>query len=66
VAGADGAAVLVDPTEPDLLAEAMAQLMSQPDRQVAMAAQGRARAARFQWEQTAQQTVAVYRKVLAL
>jgi glycosyltransferase involved in cell wall biosynthesis len=66
VTGADGAAVLVDPTQPDMLAQAMAQLLSQPDRRAAMAAQGRVRAAGFQWEQTARETVAVYQKVLAL
>lgn len=66
VTGADGAAVLVDPTEPDMLAQAMAQLLSQPDRRAAMAAQGRVRAAGFQWERTARETVAVYQKVLAL
>ncbi len=66
VTGADGAAVLVDPTQPDMLAEAMAQLLSQPDRRAAMAAQGRVRAAGFQWERTARETVAVYQKVLAL
>ena len=66
VAGTDGAALLVDPTDIGALAEAMAQLMSQPDRRAVMSARGRARAAGFQWEQTARETVAVYQKVLAL
>jgi len=66
VAGTDGAALLVDPTDIGALAEAMAQLMSQPDQRVVMSARGRARAAGFQWEQTARDTVAVYQKVLAL
>jgi glycosyltransferase involved in cell wall biosynthesis len=66
VAGADGAARLVDPADNDALVEAMAQVMSRPDERVEMSARGRARAAGFQWEQTARQTVAVYQKVLAL
>jgi glycosyltransferase involved in cell wall biosynthesis len=66
VAGTDGAAQLIDPADSDALAEAMAQIMSRPDRRVEMSKQGRARAAGFQWEQTARQTVAVYQKVLAL
>ena len=66
VAGTDGAAWLVDPTDNEALAEAMAQMMSQPDRRVDMSARGRARAAGFQWERTARETVAVYQKVLAL
>jgi glycosyltransferase involved in cell wall biosynthesis len=66
VAGTDGAALLVDPTDIGALAEAMAQLMSQPDRRAVMSTRGRARAAGFQWEQTARDTVAVYQKVLAL
>ena len=66
VAGTDGAALLIDPADIGALAEAMAQVMSQPDRRAAMADGGRARAAGFQWEQTARETVAVYQKVLAL
>ncbi len=67
VAGADGSAArLIDPTNTEALAGAMAQLMSQPDLRASMSERGLARAARFSWEKTATETVAVYKKVLAL
>ena len=66
VAGTDGAAWLVDPEDTSALAEAMAQLMHQPDQRAAMSTQGQHRAAGFQWEKTARETAAVYQKVLTL
>ena len=65
VTGVDGAACLIDPADTEALAQAMARLMSQPDRRASMSEQGRARAAGFRWKKTARETVAVYRKVLA-
>ncbi len=65
VAGRDGAAVLVNPTDTAALAEAMRQVMGDAERRAAMSQQGRARAANFHWAKTAQETVAVYRKVLS-
>ncbi len=66
VAGVDGSAArLIDPTNIEALAEAMAQLMSQPDLRASMSEGGLARSARFSWEKTAKETVAVYKKVLA-
>lgn len=65
VTGSAGAARLVDPADIGALAEAMAQLMSQPDLRASMSAQGLSRAAGFRWEKTAQETVAIYQSVLA-
>lgn len=65
VAGTEGAACLVDPADTGALAQAMAELMDQPDRRRSMAVLGQQRAAEFRWEKTARETVAVYRKVLA-
>ena len=64
VTGTNGAALLVDPTDIEALAEAMAQVINRPDLQVAMSEQGLRRAAQFRWEKTAGETVDVYRKVI--
>jgi glycosyltransferase involved in cell wall biosynthesis len=64
VAGTDGAACLVDPTNTEALTEAMARLMGRPDLRAEMSSQSQARAAGFRWEKTAAETVAVYKKVL--
>lgn len=65
IIGPDGAGRLVDPADPLALAEAMAQLSHDADLRARLARQGLARAANFQWEKTARQTVALYQKVLA-
>ena len=62
---AGDAAVLVDPRRPDQLADALAQLLTSPDVQVSLRAQGLARAKEFQWDRTAQQTVAIYERTVA-
>ena len=64
VVGPDGAGFLVDPTDHAALAEAMDQIMTDPDLQAALSAQGQVRAAHFRWRKTAQETVGVYQKVL--
>ena len=64
VGGTEGAARLIDPTNTEALAQAMAEVMSQADLRAAMGKRGIERAAQFKWEKTAQETVAVYRKVL--
>ncbi len=66
VAGTDGAASLVDPGDDKILAQAMARLSGDPDLRATMAERGLARAAKFGWENTARETVAVYRKVLGI
>jgi glycosyltransferase involved in cell wall biosynthesis len=65
VAGSDGAAYLVHPADTEALANSLAELMNQPDRRKSMSVLGQQRAAEFRWKKTAQETVAVYRKVLA-
>jgi glycosyltransferase involved in cell wall biosynthesis len=66
VAGAHDAARLVDPNDIELLAETLAGVMSQPDLRVRMRENGLAQAAKFKWEKTAQETVAVYRQVVGV
>ena len=65
VAGRDGAARLVNPTEHETLAEAMARLMADADLRASMSERGLAQAAKFRWEKTARETVAIYQKVLS-
>jgi glycosyltransferase involved in cell wall biosynthesis len=64
VTGTDGAARLVEPDDIEGLAQAMAEISNQPARQAEMSARGLIRAAQFSWQKTAQQTVAVYQKVI--
>jgi glycosyltransferase involved in cell wall biosynthesis len=65
VAGPDGSAGrLIDPADPDALADAMADLINRPEQRAAMSQQALARAATFRWEKTAQETVAVYKQVI--
>lgn len=66
VAGRDGTACLVDPTDSEALAETMAGLMGDPAWQALLSERGRLRAARFRWDKTAEETVAVYKKVLGM
>jgi glycosyltransferase involved in cell wall biosynthesis len=66
VAGRDGAACLVDPGDTEALAETMAALMGNPARRALLSERGRLRAARFRWDKTAEETVAVYKKVLGI
>ncbi|MDH3674895.1 MAG: glycosyltransferase family 4 protein [Anaerolineae bacterium] len=64
VTGTNGAARLVEPDDTAALAQALAEVMGQPDLRDTMSRQGRVRAATFSWQKTARETVAVYRKVL--
>lgn len=64
VAGADGTAVLVNPADVTALAQAMQQMMTDPDWRTGIAERGLTRAASFRWEKTARETVEVYRKVI--
>lgn len=65
ITGADGAARLVDPGDVEALAEAMVEIMGRPDMQKTMAKQGRLRAANFNWQKTARETIKIYQQVLA-
>lgn len=58
---AGGAAVLFDPLDVEAIAAAIGAAI---DRRAELAAAGLAVAARFTWEHTARETVAVYREVL--
>jgi glycosyltransferase involved in cell wall biosynthesis len=57
---ADGAAVLVDPSDPEAIAAGLAEAISRRDE---LARLGRERAARFSWERVADETVAVYEEL---
>lgn len=59
------AALLVDPAEPDQLAEALALLLTDAERHANLAERGRQQAARFSWERCARETRAVYDLVAA-
>lgn len=59
------AALLVDPTNTNELAEATYRLLTDEDMRRQCIARGLARAQEFTWERTARATVAVYRHVLA-
>jgi glycosyltransferase involved in cell wall biosynthesis len=61
---AGSAALLIDPLRTEQIASALRTVLEQPSLARALAAQGRARAAQFTWDATAQQTVDVYRLAL--
>ncbi|HVD01166.1 MAG TPA: glycosyltransferase family 1 protein [Candidatus Dormibacteraeota bacterium] len=58
------AALLVDPTDPGRLAEALEAVLAEPERRRRMGAEGRRRALLFTWARCAEETVDVYRDVL--
>jgi glycosyltransferase involved in cell wall biosynthesis len=60
---AGDAALLVDPTRPEALAEAMTSIMSDGELRQRLRAKGLARARAFTWDAVAEQTVAIYRAV---
>lgn len=60
---AGDAALLIDPSAPATLTEAMEQLMREPDLRKTLSDKGLARAAQFTWEETARKTMRVYEKV---
>jgi len=60
------AAILVDPTDVDAIAGALAELATDADLRAVLSAAGVARAARFTWEATARATAAVLRGAAAV
>jgi len=61
---AEGYAPLVDPLDLDGMAKAIAHLMGSPERRAAFAERGVRRAEDFRWDQTARQTLDIYRSVI--
>lgn len=59
------AASYFDPTDTEAMAEAMYQVLSDEERQTEMRARGLAQAAQFSWSGAAEETMAVYQRVLA-
>lgn len=59
------AGLLVDPTDVRAWYDALAEVLTSPDRAATMREAGRARAATFNWQKTAAGTLAVYRRVAA-
>ncbi len=62
---AGDAALLVDPTDPEAVADALLRLASDAALAEELRRRGRARAAEFTWERTARETLDVYRRALA-
>jgi glycosyltransferase involved in cell wall biosynthesis len=60
---AGDAALLIDPTRPEALAEAMTSIMHDGELHQRLRAKGLARARAFTWDAVAEQTVAIYRAV---
>jgi len=60
------AALYVDPARPDTLAAAILRLAGDPELAHSLADAGRARAARFRWEEAAATTAAVLRRAAGL
>ncbi|MBN1955437.1 MAG: glycosyltransferase family 4 protein [Anaerolineae bacterium] len=60
------AGILVDADHPEDIAAGMARVVEDHGLQGQLGQQGVARAATFTWEETARQTLAVYRQVLAM
>ena len=58
------AALLVDPTEPASLAQAMDRITSQPTTRVELRTRGLGRAAQFTWSGAAAETLAAFREAL--
>jgi len=59
------AGLLVDPDDPDYIAQALARVLTDAGLQARMRELGLAQAARFTWERTARATLAVYREVVS-
>lgn len=59
------AGLLVNPDDPEDIAQALARALTDEPLRARMRELGLAQAARFTWEETARQTLAVYREVLA-
>ena len=61
-----GATLLVAPDDLSALAQSLRELLTSPERRLALAAQGLTRARAFSWERTARETLAVYEEAAVL
>lgn len=55
---------LADPMDPEAIAEAMIEMLSNEERRLDLAEKSRERAAQFTWENTARRTLEVYREAM--
>jgi glycosyltransferase involved in cell wall biosynthesis len=62
---AEGAALLIDPTDVDELATALELMLSDPSLRARLVEQGLQRASEYTWQRAAEQLLAVYTKVAA-
>ncbi|MGZ3473298.1 MAG: glycosyltransferase, partial [Polyangiales bacterium] len=60
-----GAGLLVDPESDEAIAEALKKVANDPALAAKMRADGLERVKRFRWKNTAEDTLAIYREVLA-
>jgi alpha-1,3-rhamnosyl/mannosyltransferase len=58
------AGVLVNPEDPDSIAEGMGRVLTDQPLRARLRELGQVQAARFTWEKVASETLAVYRQVL--
>jgi glycosyltransferase involved in cell wall biosynthesis len=61
---AGGAALLVDPLSVDAIADAMVRIAEDSSLRESLRARGLARAAHFSWRRAAEETLAIYRRVI--
>lgn len=59
----DDAALLIDPYDPQAIADGMAQILSDEDVRARLIARGRKRASHFSWEASVRRVLAIYREV---
>jgi glycosyltransferase involved in cell wall biosynthesis len=60
------AALTIDPTDIDALAQALVEVLSSPERQEDLRQRGLRRVAQFSWDRCAAETLSVYREVLSM
>ena len=61
----DNAALLIDPYDPDSIADGMEQILSDDTMRNDLIRRGRARAGSFSWEASVTRVLAIYRQVAA-
>jgi glycosyltransferase involved in cell wall biosynthesis len=59
-----GSGLLVDPEDPDSIAERMARIVGDPALRLALAEKSRQRASFFSWHKAAEQTLRLYLELL--